>query len=245
MAKTSKKGTWGRALLSLFGSILFIMTIRWASFEPYVIPSGSMIPNLLIHDFILVNKMAYGIRIPFTKNWLLKYDQPQRGEVVVFRSKDKDSYFLVKRVVGLPGDTLEFSKKGDMRLNGEVISFAANDEAQAWIMQFIDEYEKEEFAETYAIFGEETKEEPYLTIREKDIERSYQGPYEVPDGHMMVVGDNRDNSVDSRSYGFVPLENVLGRAMFIWMSCSETLEGAQNVCHPAHLRWNRIFKRVN
>src|SRR3954469_21342838 len=106
--KTKKKGKakFGEGLGSFLMAVAAILAFRWALFEPYVIPSGSMIPTLLIHDHILVNKLAYGLRIPFTKQWLMHFAAPQRGDIIVFRSVERNDLFLVKRLVGLPGDEI-------------------------------------------------------------------------------------------------------------------------------------------
>ena len=115
------QGTWPKALRSLFIPILIILTIRWAAFEPYVIPSGSMFPNLLIHDYILVNKFAYGIRIPFTYHYLVNWNAPRRGDILVFRNVGPEDYFLVKRVVGLPGDEISYNQKSELIINGQLV----------------------------------------------------------------------------------------------------------------------------
>ncbi len=245
MRGKSKKGTWLQALGSLFGAVLFIMCLRWAFFEPYVIPSGSMIPNLLVHDFILVNKFSYGVRIPFTSEWLMKFGDPKRGDVVVFKSKNDSGHFLVKRVVGLPGDNVEFNEAGELMINGDLVSRAIKDSSKlAYFFESLDAVEKEEYKDEYNFYLEVRNSKEYVTILDKNLEHEPEGPFVIPEGQMMMVGDNRDNSVDSRSWGFVPFENILGRAAYIWMSCSETLEGAPNICHPNYFRWNRMFKRV-
>ncbi|HVK62428.1 MAG TPA: signal peptidase I [Bdellovibrionales bacterium] len=174
--KTDKRGTWLQALGSLTGAVLLILTIRWALFEPYVIPSGSMLPTLQIRDHIFVNKFAYGIRLPFSSHYLIRFGEPKRGDIIVFRSVDDDDIFLVKRVVGLPGETLE-------------------------------------------------------------------GVTVPPDSYFMM-GDNRENSADSRVWGVLPMNRILGRASLIWLSCEETLSESNQLCDPSTIRWNRIFMRV-
>src|SRR5687768_52182 len=101
-----KKAKFGEGLGSFTLAVLAILAFRWLLFEPYVIPSGSMIPTLLVHDHILVNKLAYGVRVPFTSKWLIKTADPKRGDIVVFRAVDDQGYFMIKRVVGVPGDTI-------------------------------------------------------------------------------------------------------------------------------------------
>src|SRR4030095_11152058 len=107
-----KKDTFGEGLGSFLLAVLAILAFRWLLFEPYVIPSGSMIPTLLIHDHILVNKLAYAIRVPFQDTTLVKISEHKSGDIVVFRSVEDNGYFMIKRVVGLPGDTLEVDPEG-------------------------------------------------------------------------------------------------------------------------------------
>src|ERR1700733_4635559 len=102
-SKPKGKAKFGEGFGSFSMAVLAILAFRWALFEPYVIPSGSMIPTLLIHDHILVNKAAYGLRLPFSDSWLFRDSDPKRGDIVVFRSVDDAGYFMIKRVVGLPG----------------------------------------------------------------------------------------------------------------------------------------------
>lgn len=105
---------------SLFLAALIALTIRWALIEAYVIPSGSMLPTLLVHDHIFVNKIAYGMRIPFTSDWLIELAQPQRGEVIVFKYPEKPSLFYIKRVVGIPGDRV-FYENGNLFINEQLV----------------------------------------------------------------------------------------------------------------------------
>ena len=119
--KKDLRATWSMALKGFLLPFLIILGFRWALFEPYVIPSGSMIPNLLIHDYILVNKFAYGFRLPFTYNYLFSWSHPKRGEVIVFRNVGAEDYFLVKRVVGLPGDTISYSSNGELVINNQIV----------------------------------------------------------------------------------------------------------------------------
>ncbi|NJM10246.1 MAG: signal peptidase I [Bdellovibrionaceae bacterium] len=111
-----KKAKFGEGLGSFLLAVTAILAFRWMLFEPYVIPSGSMIPTLLIHDHILVSKFSYGVRIPFTKKWLFKSSDPKRGDIVVFRSVEDNGYFMIKRVVGLPGDKIEVDSEGYLKL---------------------------------------------------------------------------------------------------------------------------------
>src|SRR5262245_48436792 len=117
MAEKSKKGTWPQAIGSFTVSILLVLTIRWLLIEAYVIPSGSMLPTLLINDHIFVNKLAYGIRWPFSSRWIVRYRPVKRGQVIVFRSIQDPEFFLVKRIVGVGGDSIRYESNGDLWIN--------------------------------------------------------------------------------------------------------------------------------
>lgn len=205
------KGTWSKALLEILGAVLFLLAVRWAVFEPYVIPSGSMIPALLVHDHILVNKFAYGLRLPFSRRYLWRWSVPVRGDVVVFRSVEDPSVYMVKRVIGLPGERLEIDGSGRVRVNGAKV---------------------------------EPAPEPRLEESEIHDARTATTTLTVPEGHVFVMGDNRDNSRDSRAWGPLPLDHVLGRASLVWLSCEETLRQASQVCDPGAVRWERLFRPV-
>ncbi len=224
---SDKRGTWPQALLSLAFSILIILGIRWAFLEPYIIPSESMVPTLLVHDHIAVNKFVYGLRVPFTQKWLVKYSEPKRGDIVVFRSVEDPKIFLIKRVVGLPGDALEITSR-TLKINGNSISSEAGkaDPSYNYRVENLDgnshviAYEK----------NQSNDDEPRKIL--------------VPTNHYFMMGDNRDNSSDSRVWGPLPHDNILGRASLIWLSCEEMAEGSSRLCNFAKLRGDRIFSKV-
>ena len=261
-----KRGTWPKALLSLTFSIFIILGIRWAFLEPYIIPSESMVPTLLVHDHIAVNKFAYGLRVPFTQKWLLKFSGPKRGDIVVFRSIEDPQTFLIKRVVGLPGDKIETSHRY-LKINEKVVvqRAATAEEQLAFRVRenrsgdlnsnfpfFIENLDG--FEHIIAYEGEGDKENP---IYEDEDFSSALGAtatgkvllptkdFEVPQGHYFMMGDNRDNSSDSRMWGPLPHENILGRASVIWLSCDEMAEGSSRLCNFATLRSERIFSKVH
>jgi len=243
------KGTWGEGLGSLFLAIMVALSIRWALIEAYTIPSGSMIPTLLIHDHIFVNKLTYGLRIPFSQEWVFRFGEPQRGEVIVFRYPENPSQFFIKRVIGIPGDKVHY-ENGDLFINGEKIE---KDEAEddAYFMSLPDrdklEHPDKNFRKSdFNHFIEKLGDHPHSVILMKDrLFPSGLSPLEVPPGRLFVMGDNRDNSNDSRNWGFVPMDNVIGRAMFIWLSCEETLENIPFLCDPTTIRWNRFFRSIH
>lgn len=239
------RGTWGQALGSLALSVLFVLTLRWALFEPYVIPSGSMIPTLLIHDHILVNKFAYGLRLPFTSTWLARFGLPERGEVVVFRSVEDPEVFVIKRVIGLPGDEIRVGASGEVLVNGNALPRRVLDEIEAraslwdWPEGLAQDYLA---SNEFALELEGSHE--HVVLRRHQGSSGEQGPFVVPGDHLFMMGDNRDNSLDSRSWGALPLDRVLGRASFIWLSCEETLPDLNQLCDPGSVRWSRVFSKV-
>ena len=207
----------------LFPVILAVFLLRSFLFEPFKIPSGSMIPTLLVGDLILVNKFHYGVRLPVINTKITEGTPPQRGDVMVFRYPPKPSLDYIKRVVGLPGDEVAYLNKR-LRINGTVIKTSA-------VPEFFDEdtmrYTKQ--------FEENLGEKPHRLLNEDDRPAFIPGvedfPYKdncrysvegvvckVPPGHYFMMGDNRDNSLDSRYWGFVPDKNIVGRAVFVWMN---------------------------
>jgi len=195
---------------SLFPVLLIVLLFRSFLFEPFKIPSGSMVPTLLIGDFIVVNKFAYGLRLPVLNAKVVPIGEPQRGEVAVFRYPLDTGVNFIKRVVGLPGDTITYRDK-QLYVNGEAVP---NAEPQAFRSNDV----KCTMPESDALRVDET-----LGEREHDIllhQGTYgrNGQWVVPEGHYFMMGDNRDRSNDSRMWGFVPEENLVGRAVGIWLN---------------------------
>lgn len=184
---------------SFFPVLLFVLVIRSFVFEPFRIPSGSMRPTLLEGDYIFVTKYSYGLRLPVTNTKILETGEPERGDVVVFRLPSNPSINYIKRVVGLPGDTIVY-RNHDLYVNGELV------------------------AKRPAPDGPETFDrEPYVESlggHEHGIllsDGSLEGEWRVPEGRYFMMGDNRDNSQDSRVIGTVPEANLVGKAVRIWM----------------------------
>ncbi len=193
---------------SFFPIFLVVLLLRSFVVEPFRIPSGSMIPTLLIGDFILVNKFDYGIRLPVLNRKVIELGQPKRGDVVVFRYPLDPSTPFIKRIVGLPGDTVRYIDKvlfiNDQRV--ESVSEGA--------------YVGVRSAASNAVammFKEHLGEIDHDVILTPEA-GSPNGEFKVPAGHYFVMGDNRDNSRDSRYWGYVPDGNLVGRAFFIWMN---------------------------
>jgi len=245
------KKFWTEGPGSFAVAILIALTIRWAFMEAYVIPSSSMLPSLLVHDHIFVNKFIYGLRVPFTEKWMFDFNSPKRGEVIVFKFPEDMSMFYIKRVVGIPGDKIYY-ENGNLYINDELVK----NEIPRKIMSDHDWLRDEDFQgegpgaiSNYQHFEESIGEQIFSVLLKKgrtfDIAK---GPYVVPEGQYFVMGDNRDNSNDSRYWktqSFVPRENLVGRAMFVWLSCEETLPVVSFLCNPLAIRWKRFFHSVH
>jgi signal peptidase I len=208
----------------LFPVIIAVFVLRSFLFEPFKIPSGSMIPTLLVGDLILVNKFTYGLRLPVINTKITQGNAPQRGDVMVFRYPPKPSLDYIKRVVGVPGDTVAYLNKR-LTVNGKAI------ETQA-IPEFFDEDAMRYFKQYEESLGERKHrllnddERPAFVMPMPDFQQFRENcsytvegmTCKVPEGHYFMMGDNRDNSQDSRYWGFVPEKNIVGRAFFVWMN---------------------------
>jgi len=195
---------------SFFPVILLVFFIRSFIAEPFKIPSGSMMPTLLAGDFILVSKFSYGIRVPILNYTMIEVDKPKRGDVFVFHYPPKPSIDYIKRVVGLPGDVIEYKSK-TLYINDKKIEQTFVDK-YPYVMNEIHHIEAKEFKEALGNVNHS------ILIHDLPGENF---KFEVPQGHYLAFGDNRDNSADSRVWGFVPEHNLVGRAFFIWFNFGE------------------------
>jgi signal peptidase I len=207
----------------LFPVIIAVFFMRSFLFEPFKIPSGSMIPTLLVGDLILVNKFTYGLRLPVLNTKITEGNKPQRGDVMVFRYPPKPSLDYIKRVVGVPGDTVAYLNKR-LTINGKVVETAALPEFfDEDAMRYFNQYEESLGARKHRVLNDD--ERPAFVPGADNFEGRSQCTYtvegvtcKVPEGHYFMMGDNRDNSLDSRYWGFVPEKNIVGRAFFVWMN---------------------------
>lgn len=195
---------------SLFPILLIVLLFRSFLFEPFKIPSGSMIPTLLIGDFIVVNKFAYGLRLPVLNRKVLSIGEPERGDVVVFRYPVDPKVNFIKRMVGLPGDTITYRDKR-LFINGEAVG---NVQQGRYASSDI----KCDTPRADALRVEETLGDVQHDILVHENSGSRNQQWEVPAGHYFVMGDNRDRSNDSREWGFVPESHLMGRAVGIWLN---------------------------
>jgi signal peptidase I len=209
---------------SFFPVILVVFVLRSFFFEPFRIPSGSMIPTLQIGDLILVNKYQYGVRLPVIHTKILDIGSPKRGDVMVFRYPNDPSQDYIKRVIGLPGDTVEYMNRR-LSINGLPVETRSADKyfEEGRVQYYNQLIEKLGDVEHRIILNDGPGVPIAPEFQHTDPKACRYSPPEgvtctVPPGHYFMMGDNRDNSQDSRFWGFVPERNIVGRAFFIWMN---------------------------
>jgi signal peptidase I len=220
---------WIEFPAGFFPVILVVFILRSFLFEPFRIPSGSMIPTLLVGDLILVNKYAYGIRLPIINKKVLDIGTPQRGDVIVFRYPVDPSVDYVKRLIGLPGDTVTFRAKR-LTINGKSVETVPapdyfDEERVAYSKQFTEKLTRGSNGEVDHMILIDDDRSGQITpdsfpFRDQCVysEGNTAVTCKVPEGEYFMMGDNRDNSADSRYWGFVPDQNIVGRAFLIWMN---------------------------
>ena len=227
------------------GAIAF--TFRSFAFEPFNIPSGSMLPTLLVGDFLFVSKYSYGYSrhslpwsLPIIPDRIL-FTEPERGDIAVFRYPSDTSVDYIKRIIGLPGDTVQV-KQGRLYINGEMMPRTADG-----VFEERDQYNRVGRLQRYV-------EELPGGVEHHILERGDNHPYDntplykVPEDHFFAMGDNRDNSADSRaqrSVGFVPMVNLVGKAEVMFFSIDTDSDNFGIYGVPGGIRWERIFSRIS
>ena len=211
---------WTAGLFPVIAAVFFLRSFL---FEPFKIPSGSMIPTLLVGDLILVNKFTYGVRLPVINTKIIEGNQPARGDVMVFRYPPQPSLDYIKRVVGVPGDEVAYLNKR-LTVHGKPADTTAEpDFFDKDSMRYFKQYEEQLGTQPHRLLN--TPEAPAFVqgatnfAYRDNCRYSVEGVVcKVPEGHYFMMGDNRDNSLDSRYWGFVPEANIVGKAFFVWMN---------------------------
>jgi len=242
MATKQKKGGFGETLRTVIYAVLIALVIRTFAYEPFSIPSGSMIPTLLVGDYLFVSKYAYGysrfslpLGLPLFDGRIMA-DTPERGDVAVFKLPSDNSTDYIKRIVGLPGDRIQVVE-GVLHINGEAV-------------------EREKVQETtvgqgaVTIYRETLPNGESHLIRERGDANFFDDTpvYEVPERHYFVMGDNRDSSQDSRALqrvGYIPFENLVGRAEIVFFSHDGSAEIWEVWNWPVTIRYGRLFDGID
>ncbi len=224
--RAMRQPAWLEYTAGLFPVIAIVFFLRSFVVEPFKIPSGSMIPTLLVGDLILVNKYTYGVRLPLLHTKVIEVGTPARGDVMVFRFPRDPSMDYIKRVVGLPGDKISYQNK-HLQINDEPVPLSdAGEFYDSDRLSYSRQYSEKLGGIDHKILTE-LKKPSFISavdafpFRERCEYSSTGVTCLVPPGHYFVMGDNRENSLDSRFWGFVPERNIVGKAFFIWMNFSD------------------------
>lgn len=220
-----RQPTWIEYSGSFFPVIALVFFLRSFLYEPFKIPTSSMVPTLLVGDLILVNKFTYGVRLPILNKKIIDVNDPQRGDVMVFKYPQDMSQDYIKRVIGIPGDKIVYENKR-LTINGQAVTYTAVDD-------YLDDERgynlRKQFVENLP--GKQHRIINFAGDEEIDLTKVVAFPGReacdytprrisciVPEGNYFMMGDNRDNSLDSRFWGFVPNKNIVGKAFIVWMN---------------------------
>jgi signal peptidase I len=239
----SQNGLWENIKV-IIQALLLAMVIRTVLFQPFTIPSGSMMPTLLVGDYIFVNKFAYGYSkysLPFSPDLfsgrVLEFSEPERGDVIVFRLPSHPDIDYIKRLIGLPGDRVQMID-GVLHVNGKAVPKIPDG-------AFTSDYSLDP-GTNVPVFRETLDDGATYDTLDHSLSRGDNTQeFVVPPGHYFFMGDNRDNSLDSRfDVGYVPAENLVGRASVIFFSLGNDTSFREIWKWPTNMRWDRIFKVV-
>ncbi len=242
--KNTQGGFWETTKTVVY-AVLIALFIRTVFAEPFSIPSGSMIPTLLVGDYLFVSKMSYGyskhslpLSMPLIKGRIF-YTQPERGDVIVFKMPSDNKTDYIKRLIGLPGDKVQM-KEGRLYINGERVERKSEGE---YVMR--DEAGKAMRFEKYTEILPNGVQHPILEVSDTGVFDDTE-EFTVPEDHFFMMGDNRDNSLDSRSVkvGFVPKNNLVGKAKFLFFSHDDSVAWWQIYKWPMAVRWSRLFNGI-
>ena len=245
-AETKSQNSLWENIKVIIQALLLAMVIRTVLFQPFTIPSGSMMPTLLVGDYIFVNKFAYGYSkysMPFSPNLfsgrILQFSEPKRGDVIVFRLPSHPDIDYIKRLIGLPGDKVQMIN-GVLHVNGQAVPKVVDG-------TFTSDYALD--PGTNVPVYRETLDNgvTYDTLDHSPVSRGDNTQeFVVPEGHYFFMGDNRDNSLDSRfDVGYVPAENLVGRASVIFFSLGNDTSFREIWKWPANMRGDRLYKGVH
>jgi len=223
-----RQPTWVEYSGSFFPVIALVFILRSFLWEPFKIPSSSMVPTLLVGDFILVNKYTYGIRLPIINKKVIQVNDPQRGDVMVFKYPKDMNQDYIKRVVGVPGDKITYADKR-LTVNGKAVEYTAlddylDDQHPEYHKQFVENLPGPNGVTQHRILNTDGRRSIDVgAVDEFPLREACEYTFDkftctVPAGHYFMMGDNRDNSADSRYWGFVPDRNIVGKALVVWMN---------------------------
>jgi len=243
-SKNKKRPGLLKGILSFVYLALVVLCVRWLIFEVFVIPSGSMYPKLYVNDYLIVSKFDFGLRVPFTKTWVLGPYLPERNSIVVFLSRDESKYYI-KRLVGLPEDKLVIAGDFILELNGEKLThtpFTPEEKSLLAEKMGFSEDSFEAFTERgegfeRVILVDEGETAPSEWSADK-IELLSES-FSPPSGYILFMGDNRHRSHDGRMFGYMEKQKLVGLSRFIGLSCESKILGAG--CDPTKLRTDRLL----